>query len=115
MCCLYSCVSSIYELVVFSLFSFFIFFFSSRRRHTRSKRDWSSDVCSSDLEKATTVIVPDYQLSFAIGKRGQNARLAAKLTGWKIDIKSESTAKEEGLIEERVLLDDDNDDDFLFD
>lgn len=49
-------------------------------------------------EKATRVIVPDYQLSLAIGKRGQNARLAAKLTGWKIDIKSESQAIEEGLI-----------------
>lgn len=47
----------------------------------------------------TEVIVPDYQLSLAIGKRGQNARLAAKLTGWKIDIKSESEAEEEGLFE----------------
>ena len=41
---------------------------------------------------AATVIVPDYQLSLAIGKRGQNARLAAKLTGYKIDIKSETEA-----------------------
>lgn len=41
-------------------------------------------------EKSARVIVPDYQLSLAIGKEGQNARLAAKLTGWKIDIKSES-------------------------
>ncbi len=41
-------------------------------------------------EKTAKVIVPDYQLSLAIGKEGQNARLAAKLTGWKIDIKSES-------------------------
>lgn len=41
-------------------------------------------------EKAARVIVPDYQLSLAIGKEGQNARLAAKLTGYKIDIKSES-------------------------
>ena len=49
-------------------------------------------------DKATTVIVPDYQLSLAIGKRGQNARLAAKLTGWKIDIKSETEAMEEGLL-----------------
>ncbi|QGG48217.1 transcription termination factor NusA [Heliorestis convoluta] len=44
-------------------------------------------------EKVARVIVPDYQLSLAIGKEGQNARLAAKLTGWKIDIKSESQAK----------------------
>ncbi|MCL2545087.1 MAG: transcription termination factor NusA [Clostridia bacterium] len=44
----------------------------------------------SDTEKACRVIVPDNQLSLAIGKEGQNARLAAKLTGWKIDIKSQS-------------------------
>ena len=43
-------------------------------------------------EKAAKVIVPDNQLSLAIGKEGQNARLAAKLTGWKIDIKSRSAA-----------------------
>ena len=41
-------------------------------------------------EQSAQVIVPDNQLSLAIGKEGQNARLAAKLTGWKIDIKSES-------------------------
>lgn len=51
----------------------------------------------NEEEKMTTVVVPDYQLSLAIGKRGQNARLAAKLTGWKIDIKSESDATEFGL------------------
>ena len=45
-----------------------------------------------EAEKATAVVVPDYQLSLAIGKEGQNARLAARLTGWKIDIKSESQA-----------------------
>lgn len=44
----------------------------------------------SDTEKAAKVVVPDNQLSLAIGKEGQNARLAAKLTGWKIDIKSQS-------------------------
>lgn len=49
----------------------------------------------NETEKISKVIVPDYQLSLAIGKEGQNARLAAKLTGWKIDIKSESQAKEE--------------------
>jgi N utilization substance protein A len=43
----------------------------------------------------TRVIVPDYQLSLAIGIKGQNARLAAKLTGWKIDIKSETQAEQE--------------------
>jgi N utilization substance protein A len=44
--------------------------------------------------KSARVVVPDYQLSLAIGKEGQNARLAAKLTGWKIDIKSESQMQE---------------------
>ncbi|SDZ79390.1 NusA antitermination factor [Pseudobutyrivibrio sp. ACV-2] len=46
-------------------------------------------------EKDAKVIVPDYQLSLAIGKEGQNARLAARLTGYKIDIKSESQARED--------------------
>lgn len=55
------------------------------------------DVIVNEEEKATTVIVPDYQLSLAIGKRGQNARLAAKLTGWKIDIKAETEARESGI------------------
>ncbi len=55
------------------------------------------DVIVDEENNSTVVIVPDYQLSLAIGKRGQNARLAAKLTGWKIDIKSESAAKEEGI------------------
>lgn len=47
-------------------------------------------------EKTAKVIVPDYQLSLAIGKEGQNARLAARLTGYKIDIKSETQAREAG-------------------
>ncbi len=47
-------------------------------------------VSVDEFEKSARVIVPDYQLSLAIGKEGQNARLAAKLTGYKIDIKSES-------------------------
>ncbi|MGB4702005.1 MAG: transcription termination factor NusA [Syntrophomonadaceae bacterium] len=51
----------------------------------------------NEEEKIARVVVPDYQLSLAIGKEGQNARLAAKLTGWKVDIKSESQA---GLHEE---------------
>ena len=51
-------------------------------------------VAVNEAEKVSRVIVPDYQLSLAIGKEGQNARLAAKLTGWKIDIKSESQAAE---------------------
>jgi len=54
---------------------------------------------SNDMEgdKTATVIVPDRQLSLAIGKEGQNARLAAKLTGWRIDIKSATEAAEETL------------------
>lgn len=50
-------------------------------------------VAVNEEERSASVIVPDYQLSLAIGKEGQNARLAAKLTGWKIDIKSESQAE----------------------
>jgi N utilization substance protein A len=49
-----------------------------------------------NVEKTMQVIVPDDQLSLAIGKRGQNVRLAAKLTHWKIDIKSESEAESDG-------------------
>ncbi|RWR14155.1 transcription termination factor NusA [Siminovitchia fortis] len=63
------------------------------------------DVIVDDEDKATTVIVPDYQLSLAIGKRGQNARLAAKLTGWKIDIKSETDARESGIYPREEVLD----------
>ena len=48
-----------------------------------------------DDQQTAEVIVPDYQLSLAIGKEGQNARLAARLTGWRIDIKSESQMAEE--------------------
>lgn len=48
------------------------------------------DVVFDETQRACTVVVPDFQLSLAIGKRGQNARLAAKLTGFKIDIKPES-------------------------
>ena len=57
-------------------------------------------VIADDDEKMAQVIVPDYQLSLAIGKEGQNARLAARLTGYKIDIKSETQARESGLLEE---------------
>ncbi|SHI89213.1 transcription termination factor NusA [Parasporobacterium paucivorans] len=53
-------------------------------------------VVADDEEKKAGVVVPDYQLSLAIGKEGQNARLAAKLTGFKIDIKSETQAGELG-------------------
>ncbi len=60
-------------------------------------------------EKSAKVIVPDYQLSLAIGKEGQNARLAARLTGYKIDIKSESQANP-GSIHELEFTDDEFDD-----
>ncbi|ORI05128.1 transcription termination/antitermination protein NusA [Mammaliicoccus sciuri] len=56
------------------------------------------EVIVDEENQSTTVVVPDYQLSLAIGKRGQNARLAAKLTGWKIDIKSETDARKAGII-----------------
>ena len=60
-----------------------------------------SDVVHVDIDEekhSALVIVPDNQLSLAIGKRGQNARLAVRLTGWKIDIKSVSEAANEGII-----------------
>ena len=65
-------------------------------------------------EKTAKVVVPDYQLSLAIGKEGQNARLAARLTGFKIDIKSETQARESGDLleyEEDYYEDEDADDD----
>ncbi len=69
---------------------------------------------TSDQQKFAKVVVPDHQLSLAIGKEGQNARLSARLTGWKIDIKSESQAKalwqdeadEFELVEQVALIDD---------
>lgn len=86
---------------------------------------WSSDpeeyissslspakVVRVDIDEDTRtarVIVPDFQLSLAIGKEGQNARLAARLTGWKIDIKSESQLRE---AIERQMFNIDNDDDY---
>ena len=57
-------------------------------------------VLADPEDKTALVIVPDYQLSLAIGKEGQNARLAAKLTGFKIDIKSETQARESGIFDE---------------
>ena len=62
-------------------------------------------------EKTAKVVVPDYQLSLAIGKEGQNARLAARLTGYKIDIKSETQAKDaQGFRYEDYEYDDDEED-----
>ena len=57
-------------------------------------------VAADNDEKTAQVVVPDFQLSLAIGKEGQNARLAARLTGYKIDIKSESQAIEDGDFDE---------------
>ena len=63
-------------------------------------------VLADDEEKEALVIVPDFQLSLAIGRAGQNARLAAKLTGYKIDIKSETEARETGIFDEIGYIDD---------
>ena len=68
-------------------------------------------VMADDEEKTAKVVVPDYQLSLAIGKEGQNARLAARLTGFKIDIKSETQAREAGdfdYVEEEEYEEEDN-------
>lgn len=67
-------------------------------------------VAVDEKEKSAKVVVPDYQLSLAIGKEGQNARLAAKLTGYKIDIKSETQAKEINFIlpTDNVIISEEN-------
>ena len=62
----------------------------------------SVEVCLQDT--SARVVVPDYQLSLAIGKRGQNASLAARLTGYKIDIKSESQASEFEEEEDKIYI-----------
>ena len=67
----------------------------SRTHPELVKRLFESEVAEAE-EKSAKVVVPDYQLSLAIGKEGQNARLAARLTGFKIDIKSETQARESG-------------------
>ncbi len=63
-------------------------------------------------EKSAKVVVPDYQLSLAIGKEGQNARLAAKLTGYKIDIKDETHAKDTPGFRMEDYLDDEDYDEY---
>ena len=63
-------------------------------------------------EKTAKVVVPDYQLSLAIGKEGQNARLAARLTGYKIDIKSETQAKDTPGFRYEDYLDEDYDEEY---
>ena len=63
-------------------------------------------------ERTAKVVVPDYQLSLAIGKEGQNARLAARLTGYKIDIKSETQAKDAPGFRYEDYLDYDEEDDY---
>lgn len=68
-------------------------------------------VIADEDEKTAQVIVPDNQLSLAIGKVGQNARLAARLTGYKIDIMNETKARENGLFDEIEGLD--NEDEYI--
>jgi N utilization substance protein A len=64
-----------------------------------------TSIKTDEAEKTATVIVPDKQLSLAIGKEGQNARLAARLTGWRIDIKSASAAEAEKALQQEALQD----------
>ena len=81
--------------------------------HALSPAKVISVIADAD-EKSAKVVVPDYQLSLAIGKEGQNARLAARLTGFKIDIKSETQARESGdfMDYENDYEEDDYDDDY---
>ena len=62
--------------------------------HALSPARVSSVTVVDEVARAARVIVPDYQLSLAIGREGQNARLAARLTGWRIDIRSDTAAAE---------------------
>ncbi|MDO4280863.1 MAG: transcription termination factor NusA [Peptococcaceae bacterium] len=66
------------------------------------------DVLIDEENKKAVVVVPDNQLSLAIGKEGQNARLAAKLTNWKIDIKNQSQANEQGIEYNYIFCDEDD-------
>ncbi len=59
------------------------------------------EVAINEAEQSAKIVVPDHQLSLAIGKEGQNARLSAKLTGWRIDIKSETQARETNFLAEQ--------------
>lgn len=61
-------------------------------------------VVVNENESSAKIVVPDHQLSLAIGKEGQNARLAAKLTGWRIDIKNETQAKEISFIDTNEII-----------
>ena len=61
-------------------------------------------VAINEQDQSAKIVVPDHQLSLAIGKEGQNARLSAKLTGWRIDIKSETQARETNFWEKNSLL-----------
>ena len=67
------------------------------------------------MVKKCKVIVPDYQLSLAIGKEGQNARLAARLTGYRIDIKSETQHRAEELKTEKELEEIEYEEDYEYD
>ncbi len=61
------------------------------------------EVLLNEAEQSAKIVVPDHQLSLAIGKEGQNARLSAKLTGWRIDIKSETQARETNFLVEEAF------------
>ena len=63
-------------------------------------------VSINEEEQSAKIVVPDHQLSLAIGKEGQNARLSAKLTGWRIDIKSETQAKQINFIQQEESAED---------
>ena len=64
----------------------------------------------NEADQSAKIVVPDHQLSLAIGREGQNARLSAKLTGWRIDIKSESQALETGFLDDDEDFDDEDSD-----
>ena len=84
--------------ILYLIFDSRIDYYSQHGAHDEALRWYFSDDLPHDYvpnvdpdgARVCTAVVPDQQLSLAIGNKGQNVRLAAKLTGWKIDIKSES-------------------------
>ena len=82
--------------------------FNEEKTASETEDSEGEETTEGQTERSCTVVVPDSQLSLAIGKRGQNARLAARLTKYKIDIKSESEMAENDQESEEVADSEEN-------